>query len=165
MTRSWNWFTKEEIDAWPENHKKCRKCFQVKPFSAFHKNDNGKQLFGLASDCKDCRKEKSKSDWEKNKNNIKGNMIHRAKGRAKKIGVPFDITESDIEIPERCPVFDKPFILGDQDWTYSIDRIVPSLGYVSGNVVIVSNKANVIKNNATAEEVLLVGNFYKNLSK
>ena len=164
MTRNWKWFTEEEVLSWPKNHKKCRKCLEVKEFSLFHKNDNGKQLFGLASDCKNCRKEKSKSEWEANKNNIKKNILNRAKGRAKKKNIPFDLVEDDIKIPELCPIFNKPFILNDPNWTYSIDRIFPDLGYIKGNVIIVSNKANVIKSSATAEDILLVGNFYRSLS-
>lgn len=163
MTRNWKWFTKEEIESWPDQHKKCRVCGRVKSFSEFHKNDNGKQLFGIASDCKECRKEKSKQDWEKNKNNIKKNIIHRASQRAKKNNILFNITEEDIEIPEICPVFNKPFVLGDKDWTYSIDRINPEIGYIPGNIIIVSNRANVIKNNATPEEIINVGTFYKDL--
>ena len=161
MTRKWQWFSKEEIDAWPPEHKACRNCMEVKPFSHFHKNDNGKQLFGIASDCKECRKKKSKLDWQKNKNNIRKNIFLRAKSRAKKKNIFFDLSEEDIVVPDVCPVFKKPFILGDPDWTYSLDRILPDLGYVEGNVLVVSIRANVIKNNASVEEIFTVGNFYK----
>ena len=163
MTRTWNWFSKEDVLSWPDQHKRCRLCDRVKTFSDFHKNGNGKQLFGLASDCKECRKIKSKNDWAINKLNIKKNMINRSRSRAKKKNIPFTITEDDIEIPSKCPVFNHEFILDDTDWTYSLDRIIPELGYVSGNLVVVSNKANIIKNNATPDEILIVGNFYKNL--
>lgn len=41
----------------------------------------------------------------------------------------------------------------------SLDKIIPKLGYVKGNVWVVSNKANRIKSNATIEELeLLVKN-------
>lgn len=161
--KTWNWFTKEEVESWPDEHKKCRVCYQVKPFSDFHKNGNGKQLFGIASDCKECRKIKSKSDWAKNKLNIKKTMIQRSKSRAKNKGIPFMITEDDIFIPDTCPVFNHIFILNDPEWTYSLDRIVPELGYVPNNIIVVSNKANLIKNNASPEEIMIVGKFYKNL--
>jgi hypothetical protein len=164
MSRKWEWFTQEEIGRWPAEHKACRKCLVIKPFSEFHKNDNGKQLFGLASDCKLCRKEKSRIDWKNKKSNVKKNILARSKSRAKEKNLPFDLSEKDLNVPELCPVFGKPLLLDDPDWTYSIDRIVPELGYVSGNVIIVSNKANRIKSNATPEEILAVGNFYKSLS-
>jgi hypothetical protein len=165
MSRNWKWFSQEEIAAWPKNHKVCRKCFEVKPFSFFHKNDNGKQLFGLSSDCKECRKAKSKSDWQKNKTNIKKNILQRSKSRAKAKGIPFNLSEDDIVIPDMCPVFGKPFILNDREWTYSLDRIIPELGYVKGNVLIVSNKANNIKSDARPEDIIAVGTFYQNLIK
>lgn len=37
----------------------------------------------------------------------------------------------------------------------SIDKVIPELGYVRGNVWVISNKANRIKNNATLEELKL----------
>ena len=45
----------------------------------------------------------------------------------------------------------------------TIDRIVPELGYVKGNVVVVSAKANRIKNDATITEILSVYNYYSSL--
>ena len=46
----------------------------------------------------------------------------------------------------------------------SFDRIDPTKGYVKGNVIIVSNKANVIKSNATVEELERVSSFYRQLN-
>lgn len=37
--------------------------------------------------------------------------------------------------------------------SYSIDRLIPELGYVKGNVVVISYKANTIKNNATVDDL------------
>ena len=45
----------------------------------------------------------------------------------------------------------------------SIDKIIPEKGYVPGNVIIVSMKANMIKSFATPDEIIKVGKFYKNL--
>ena len=45
------------------------------------------------------------------------------------------------------------------------DRIIPELGYVEGNLVIVSDLANRIKTNATPEQIIKVGEFYKKLLK
>ena len=38
-------------------------------------------------------------------------------------------------------------------------RINPSLGYIKGNVQILSNRANRLKNNATASELSLIADF------
>ena len=167
--RGWTNFTKQEIDSWGAGNKKCKTCQNIKSFSEFHKTKH--QLLGLNGNCKECRKKDSKAEWQskKFKPRKKENLdfrkviVRRAKSRAKKIGIPFNIDENDIVLPEVCPVLGMPFIYGDKDWTFSIDRIVPSLGYVKGNVIIVSNRANIIKNNATPDEILAVGCFYKNL--
>ena len=41
----------------------------------------------------------------------------------------------------------------------SLDRIVPKKGYVEGNIAWISNRANVIKNDGTAEEHLKVAEY------
>ena len=50
-----------------------------------------------------------------------------------------------------------------KDASPSIDRIIPTLGYVRGNVIVVSLKANRIKNDATPDELMEVARFYKEL--
>ena len=165
MKRKWKHFTKNEINAWPQDHKACRSCLEVKHFSCFHKNNNGAQLFGLSSDCKECRKRVSKKHWEKSvKNDLEKIIYNRAKGRARKRGIYFDITPEDIVIPDKCPIFNKKLVYGDHDWTPSIDRIDSSKGYTKENIIIVSNKANVIKNNACPDDIIVVGEFYKNIA-
>jgi len=85
-------------------------------------------------------------------------MRHAARARAKKKGVPFTITPSDIVIPSHCPVLGVP--LKRSGWppppspnAPSLDRIVASKGYVSGNVVVISFRANRIKTDATLDEL------------
>lgn len=75
-----------------------------------------------------------------------------ARKRASSLGVLFDLTPDDIEIPTICPVFGKPFEGGTM-YAMSLDRIIPDKGYVKGNVQVISRKANLMKNNATEEEL------------
>lgn len=76
---------------------------------------------------------------------------------AKKKNLPFDLEPSDLVIPEVCPVFGFPLKINasthNKDDSPSIDRIDPTKGYTKGNVVVISQKANRIKNDATLEEI------------
>ena len=85
-------------------------------------------------------------------------MYHNAKSRAKKFGLDFTIELKDIVSPEFCPALGIPLkrAVGrgaNSDFSPSLDRLIPSLGYVRGNVVVLSKKANQIKNNATVYEL------------
>lgn len=91
-------------------------------------------------------------------------MHNNAKLRALRSGVPFDITTDDIlavwPADDRCPALGIPLFKGiGQSGANSptLDRIVPELGYVKGNIAVLSGRANMIKNDATAGEVLAVG--------
>lgn len=58
--------------------------------------------------------------------------------------------------PERCPVFDVPFVergVGFSNWSPSIDKIDPRKGYVKGNIQIISMLANCMKRNATPAQL------------
>lgn len=83
-------------------------------------------------------------------------MLSRAKNRARKLGIPFDLTAEDVVVPPSCPVLGIPLTVGLKifnDNSPSLDRVKPELGYVRGNVVVVSYRANRIKNNATLVEL------------
>jgi hypothetical protein len=93
-------------------------------------------------------------------------MLSSARYRARKHSLPFNLKVSDIYIPERCPVLGMPLRIGDghnQENSPSLDRIIPELGYVRGNVIVVSLRANVVKSDATPEEIVQVGRFYESL--
>ena len=96
-------------------------------------------------------------DWVEN--NLPSIMTYRAKYKAKKRGLPFNIEPSDIIIPDYCPVLGIKLEKNDQkqrDSSPSLDRIVPEKGYVKGNVRVISQRANLLKSNATVEELTLV---------
>lgn len=100
---------------------------------------------------------KSVKDWRM-KNPVKA-LLGKAKSRAKKNGVVFDLKEEDITIPEFCPVFgirlehNRSGKLGPCFSSPSIDRVDPTLGYIKGNVQIISHKANAAKSNLTLEQI------------
>lgn len=86
-------------------------------------------------------------------------LVTRLRRKAEEHGLPFDLAPEDITIPDVCPVLGitlRKEGLGQRDDSPSVDRLVPSLGYVRGNVRIISKRANQIKNCATIREVELV---------
>ena len=103
--------------------------------------------------------------------NIIKYKLSSAKQRAKKNNLPFSITEQDIKdvwpIDNKCPALDIEFIIGGHDTmnydSPSLDRIIPNKGYVKGNIQIVSALANGIMSNATPEQVIKVGQYFKKL--
>lgn len=100
----------------------------------------------------------------------KHTLFMRAKYRAKEDNSPFTITENDFEIPSHCPllnipIFFHPRIIGSgrgsaraQDNAMSLDKIDPTLGYVPGNVRVISFLANSMKRNATREQLIAFAN-------
>jgi hypothetical protein len=89
------------------------------------------------------------------KDDPSGTILSRCKERAKKKGIEVNLTKEDIIVPSVCPVLGIPLFLGDDiacDNSYSLDRIDNTKGYVKGNVRVISNRANNIKNVGNAEE-------------
>ena len=86
-------------------------------------------------------------------------MLTRAKGRAKIEGCAFELKDDDIVIPEYCPIFPHiklEFHRGREarpDNTPTLDKIVPAMGYVSGNIAVISMRANRLKSDASPEEL------------
>lgn len=103
---------------------------------------------------------KMKERYEKTKPKTLRQTISRnisnIKSKCLSTGVPFNITINDVVIPRRCPLLGIELRAGlprNSAESPSIDRIVPSLGYVKGNVWVISNRANILKNDATLEEL------------
>ena len=133
---------------WPSEHRECIACKNVLPFSMFHKHS--KCWGGVNTVCKECRKEVSKQQWVLL--DVVKKMHTRCKSRAVLKGIEFDIELSDLVVPEVCPVLGVPFDTSN-DYCPSVDRIDSTKGYIKGNVMVMSNKANRMKSNATPSEL------------
>jgi hypothetical protein len=94
-------------------------------------------------------------------------MLRGAKHRAKKKCLEFDLTVEDFEIPERCPVFGMELLRGRNrtrcDASATLDRIDNTKGYIRGNVIVVSWKANCLKRNFTVDDIRRVADLYEAL--
>lgn len=92
-------------------------------------------------------------------------MLRNARYRAKRDGLPCTITEEDLELPSHCPVLGRRLVLsegrqGGCDDSPSLDKIVPELGYVPGNIIVVSQKANRLKNQLSTEQLVAFARTY-----
>lgn len=89
-------------------------------------------------------------------------ILQRAKYRARRLKIEFDLTQGSIIVPKTCPVlgiplfFGRPGKNGPLPNSPSLDRIDPTKGYVRGNVRVISNRANTLKCDASLEELELV---------
>ena len=157
--KGYKWFSKEEISSWPKGTKKCRRCLEIKPFKDFHKHKHA--LFGINTECKSCRAPKSFKDYHAK--DSKQLMYERAKSRAELKGVEFTISKDDIVVPDVCPVFNIPFQPKGK-FCASLDRIDSKIGYIPGNIAVITNFANMIKNNATPDELMHVALWAKSVT-
>lgn len=170
-------------------NKLCCKCKCEKSVEEFYKDCHTKS--GFSYTCKMChalydkkeqerknelkRKNRANSEYRKleylrNKANNESKREHYlyrgAKARAKKAGIPFNIEVSDIIIPDICPLLNIPLektIKKGNPYTISLDKIDPNKGYVKGNIMVMSLKANVMKNNASLSELKTFSNNVLNL--
>lgn len=150
-----------------EEYKRCSKCGNRKLRSEFHKSSAAKD--GLNYFCKDCNKLSVMEYRKRNPTKIKEAMdkyrltharqrlVNACKYRAKKLGVPFNISEEDLDFPKVCYYtginIDYGINKGRHDSCPSVDRIIPYLGYIKGNVLVVSDLGNRMKSNATPKQL------------
>lgn len=117
-------------------------------------------------------KEYKASDLEKRRaykaRNFPKYLWSRAKYRASKSGLDFNIEVEDVVIPTFCPVFGIPLIPFSGRCSPNvptIDRIDNTQGYVKGNIIVVSFRANSLKRDATLDELSKLVDFYSTLSE
>lgn len=171
--------------------KQCSVCKVVKPLEEFYRGTSkykrqprckqcAKKLYDTPERLRkntENRNRKRKEDPEyrqrnndqikaRNRRDIPHYLYSCARGRAKQKNLEFSISKQDIVVPEFCPLLGIKMEMHDKrihSNSYTLDRVKPELGYVPGNIWVISAKANVIKNNATLEElILLTENFKKN---
>lgn len=92
-------------------------------------------------------------------------MLKKARERANQKGLPFNLSKEDILIPDTCPVLNIPIMRQEgkcSDNSPVLDRIDNNKGYVKGNVMVISHRANRIKSDATAPELFAIYCYMKN---
>lgn len=102
----------------------------------------------------------NKTDDEK-REHIRRRLLYCSRWRAKQDELEFNLTLDDIIIPACCPLLGIPLVLhyyskttkGPDMYAPSLDRIDSTKGYVKGNILVMSHRANSIKMDATLKEL------------
>lgn len=152
----------------PNRYKICEECNQSLNLNKFSLIEKWNPNSDTKNICKKCsikirQTEKLNRDWKVDAARL---LYKNIKSRCKRIGKEFSIELEDITIPEKCPVFGFDLKREDrQTWMCapSVDRIDSSKGYIKGNVTVVSRRANILKRDATLEELEQLFNYYRTL--
>lgn len=148
--------------------KQCYHCKQSFPASTeyFHKRGEG-----FHSYCKTCSSDVRRSRnreinkglwWRRQQSSKRHRFEHRKKGDPR---YRFELTSMPYT-PNKCPVFDQKLIYSEHASSYfgaSIDRIDSSRSYIDENVMVLSVRANHLKNDATFEELVLMGRWAQHM--
>ena len=130
-----------------DTHRECVKCRKIYEITC----KTNKR-------CKKCNCVRVKSSEPSYK------MLARAKSRSKQSGLCFNIDIEDIIIPDYCPILGIELNVhegksGGKSGSPSLDRIDNSLGYIKGNVIVLSQLANAMKNSATGQNLIDFANW------
>ena len=167
-------------------NKLCKACEKILHFKSFRKikanktgpnkgrfqgwtdSEGGKRF----TTCAQCEKDRFNKRYRVNPI---PQLISGFRNRAKKQNVPFNLTVDDMKdliknAADICPALGVKMKIAklyanDSNYSPSFDRIDPKKGYTKNNIVIVSNRANRIKSDATVDEIRKVADFYEKLLK
>lgn len=148
----------------------CKRCKVVKPLNhkgrcdgcekyivEYYQNNRDREIARAQKSFRKKSRDEINSYKKKlNRKNPISIILQQARSRAKLKNIPFDLTIDDIVVPEYCPVLGLKLTVNKgyaKDNSITIDRLIPELGYVKGNVSVISFKANTIKSNSSIEEL------------
>lgn len=103
-------------------------------------------------------------------NTIENILFMSAQARAKKKKLEFSIEYEDVYIPEICPILGIKINKFLEDTSQSnesrasspsLDRVDSSKGYIKGNIVVISYRANVVKGQGTAEQHRMIAKWIR----
>ena len=158
-------------------YKVCTKCKKPRDTSLFNKHPD--QLDGLDSWCRPCKAVIAKAYyWEHvDEQRVKARLYGREhkeeiyarnakhpdtylwihlKSRAKSQGLKFTLKPEDIVVPEFCPALGLKLKLSRgtvKDCSPTVDKLIPSKGYVPGNIAVISQRANRAKSDLSLKEL------------
>ena len=159
-----------ELENIRPTHLTCSACKKSLPIEQFYNQKKHPANYGKKYECKTCSLRKVNQWRIENPYNVAlGDAKKSSKKRdsvPKEFNIDVDyLKQIDTDI---CPILGIPmqWNIGNHHGqgkgraiatSKSLDRIDSSRGYVKGNVIIISWRANRLKNNATLEELITLG--------
>lgn len=143
--------------------KRCPKCTRILPTFSFYKDKSNKD--GLTTYCRTCHQSYVPKKTRKQANtyfqrwktkHYDSFLLDQTRSSARRHGKEFNLTKDDLAIPPFCPILGIPLFRTPgkrTDNTPSVDRTDNSVGYVKGNVRVISWRANQLKRDATVQEL------------
>ena len=154
----------------------CSECNEIKTLEDnffFKVKKNGYKYFYTY--CDDCKYKKKCAKMNSNVDYIISDRWYHIKQAAPKKNTIFDISKEDfIEQYKNqnglCFYTDLPMVClwgyGKQRNAMSVDKIIPTLGYVKGNIVFCLNRINMAKHDFALEEIKLwMPDWYQRITK
>jgi len=101
--------------------------------------------------------------------NTMPHQFRQRKNQALKKGIPFTIELDELDQPEYCPILGIKlnYAWGGKNGKLrdpakaTVDKVIPELGYVPGNVYVISWRANKLKSDMTLDELEKIMNYIK----
>ena len=162
----------------PEGFAWCDICKRYVKDEFIEKYKSNKGTVGKRNSCKSCGNMQRNSFMDAKRSNPKYRReemiktIVKSKRRAAKLkNMSFDLDYEwiDKNLVKQCPILHKDFEFPDKktgsysNYAVSVDRIDNNKGYTKDNCILVSRRVNMIKNDASADELMIIAKFYKDL--
>lgn len=138
----------------PVDEKTCKSCGVNKPIDQYYSNRRG-----LHSVCRPCYIKRNSAYQAKYRSkNRFAIRVRSCKSRSREKQLPFNLTSKHLKgiWTGVCPAFGVPLNINSlrgSEGHAQLDRIIPDLGYIQGNVVWLSERANRIKDDASIEDL------------
>lgn len=145
----------------------CHTCKTYKPVSEFYTGSGIKCRENYSLECKECESKRKKIAWASkqkgNKEFFLKHLLYGCKTRALREKLPYNLDAEFIaqlynEQNEKCALSNLKMSTtvqsGKNPYNVSIDRIVPELGYVKGNVRLVCSHVNMMRSNLEDEQLI-----------
>lgn len=156
-------FANQPIDRIGKNKARCRKCHQIKSISEFQYGRKGQKYEYRFSYCNSCRKQQIYLSLNRDVDRFLSDRYSRLVRRARKNRIDCTISKQEFikqfhrqrglcfytNVPLRCKVGEGNNFINQ----CSVDRIIRDKGYILGNTVFCSNRANTSKNSFSLSEI------------